>query len=258
MQELGPDGGFEWARPLLDQAQAEVDVAEQAPLLGRAEGRASGELNGSSDVVQEGGGEQEVRPQSRVKLTQLSAHCGHANSVLEQSARVDVVALGRRRQSSKGSPQGRVAENVSGSGLQAGMRDLGGEELEEPFQLVGVAAERRREVGWIEPLGRLERANLELEAVAEALDPPEDPDGVAFAEAAVEQVYVAPDPRLDTAARIDELEREVRGARPCAKPLLLGDRVDALDDPVLLELGDRSHGSSLGRRTDGKVAALWP
>ena len=71
---------------------------------------------------------------------------------------------------------------------------------------------------------RLDRAHLELEPVAEALDAAEHAHGVALREAPVEQLDVVPDARLDPAARVDELEREVRRAalRPraaaCARP----------------------------------------
>ena len=119
------------------------------------------------------------------------------------------------------------------------MRDLAGEELQEALELVRVAAHRRRELGRIEALGGLERAHLELQPVAESVDSPEHAHRVALVEPAVEQVDVAPDAGLDPAARVDELEREVRRAAARPQPLLLRDRVDALDDPVLLELGDR-------------------
>ena len=66
------------------------------------------------------------------------------------------------------------------------MRDLAGEELEESVELVGVAAQRGRELGRVQSLGRLERADLELELVAEAVDPAEDAHGVALGEAPVE------------------------------------------------------------------------
>ena len=112
------------------------------------------------------------------------------------------------------------------------MRDLAGEELEEAVQLGGVASHGRRERGRVEVFGRLERAHLELEPVAETVDPPEHPDGVALGEAAVQEVDVGPDPRFDPPARVDELERQVRGAAARPQPLLLGDRVHAFDDAV--------------------------
>ena len=124
------------------------------------------------------------------------------------------------------------------------MRDLACEELEEAVELVAVSANRRgerRRVG----LGRLlERAHLDLEPVAEALDPAEHANRVALVEAGVEQVDVVPDPRVHPAARIDELQREVGGTALRPQPLLAGDGVDALDDPVLGQVGDRVHESS--------------
>ena len=69
----------------------------------------------------------------------------------------------------------------------------------------------------IRVLGRLDSPHLHLEPAAEALDPAEDAHRVAFAEALVEEVDVAPDARLDATARVRELEREVRRRpRACA------------------------------------------
>ena len=124
---------------------------------------------------------------------------------------------------------------------QAVVVHLGGEELEEPLQLVRVAAQRRRHRGGVDVGCRLERAHVELERVAEALDAAEHAHGVALAEAPVEQLDVVPDARGDAAARVDELEREVRRAVLRPQTLLLRDRVHALDRAVLLQLGDRGH-----------------
>src|SRR5215217_1767034 len=132
------------------------------------------------------------------------------------------------------------------------MPELVAEELEEAVELVGVAAQCRGQRGGV-GFRRLERADVELEAVAEAVDPPEDADGVSLAEPAVEERDIAPDPRLDPAARVYELEREVIGAGARAPPLLPGHCVDALDNAVLLELGDSAHGPSLGTKTDGTL-----
>ncbi len=138
------------------------------------------------------------------------------------------------------------------------MGDLGGEELEEPVELVRVAAHRRRERGGVFARSGLERADLELEPVAEPLHPPEHVHRVALREPRVEQVDVRPDARLDPAARVDELEREVRSAPARAQPLLAGDGVDALDDPVRSQLGDRAHGASLGGGAAARLGAEWP
>ncbi len=120
------------------------------------------------------------------------------------------------------------------------MCDLSGQELEEALELVAVAADRRRELRRIR-VRPLERAHLELQAPAEALDPAEHADGVALVEAPVEELDVAPHPRLDATARVDELEREVRLARLRRAPLLARDGVGALDRAVGLELADRGH-----------------
>ena len=136
------------------------------------------------------------------------------------------------------------------------MGDLGGEELEEPVQLLGVAPPFRDEGRGI-VLGRLERANLELQPVAEALDTAEHANGVPFAEPLVEELDVVPDPSLDLARRVDELEREVRAAGARAETLLAGDCVEALDNSILGQLRDR-HPAILGPRTDGKLARGAP
>ena len=121
------------------------------------------------------------------------------------------------------------------------MRDLTREELEEAVELVAISANRRGERRRVGLGGLLERAHLDLEPIAEALDPSEHANRVPFVEAGVEQVDVVPDPRVHPAARIDELEREVGGAALRPEPLLPGDGVDALDDPVLGQVGDRVH-----------------
>ena len=125
------------------------------------------------------------------------------------------------------------------------MRDLGHEKLEEALELVRVAAHRRRHRRRVDVLCGLERAHLELQPVAETLDPSEHAHGVSLRESRVEQLDVVPDARGDAAARVDELEREIRRAVLRVQPLLLRDRVDALDRAVLLELGDRGHGITL-------------
>jgi hypothetical protein len=58
----------------------------------------------------------------------------------------------------------------------------------------------------------LERAHVELKAVAELLDASEHAHGISFGEPAVEQLDVVPDARFDLAGRVDQLEREVRRA----------------------------------------------
>ena len=126
------------------------------------------------------------------------------------------------------------------------MRHLAAEELEEAVELVCISAHARREPGRI-GIRRLDRADLELQAVVEALDASEHAHRVPFGEAAVEQLDVVPDPAFDPPRRIDELEDEVRSALPRRAPLLAGDGVHALDGPVRSQLGDGAHGLSVGR-----------
>ena len=138
------------------------------------------------------------------------------------------------------------------------MRDLRGEELEEAVELVGVAAERRRQLRRVGVLGRLDRAHLHLQLPAEPLHAPEHAHRVALAEAPVEQLDVAPDARLDAPARVGELEREVRSCRRACGAAPSRDREHALDRPVLGELGDRGHGPSLWAQARWYARARWP
>ena len=135
------------------------------------------------------------------------------------------------------------------------MRELAGEELEEAVQLVRVAAHPRREAGRI-LVGGLDRADLELQPVVEALDAPEHAHGVALGEAAVQQLDVLPDPRLDPAGRVDQLEHQVRRALPRRPPLLAGDGVDAFDRAVGGQLGDGAHETESRPQAVGTLAAM--
>ena len=242
VEELGENGRIEVSRALLDHAQAEMDVAEEAPFVRLPERRTGAELAGPADVVQQRRRQQEVMAKPRMELCGLAAQRGHADGVLEEAARVAVVRVGAG--SGKGAE--RLANpSVPDEGVdrrgESRMRDLGCQELEEPVQLVRVAPERRREVGRIGVVCGLDGPDLDLQLPAEALDTPENPHRIAFPEALVEQVDVAPDARLDAPARIGQLEREVRRPGTRLPALLLRDREHALDSPVLDELGDRGH-----------------
>src|SRR5262245_59051992 len=214
-------------------------MPEQAALLGGLEDRPARQLGGAAHVMQKRRGEEQVGAQALVELRELAADRRDTDRVLEEPAGVAVVAVDRRGQRAEARAQLVVADEPPDRGLQSRVRDLRGEELEEAFELVAVTPHARRECLGIEILGGLDRADLELKAVAEAVDAAEHAHGVALVEAAVEQVDVAPHARLDPPAGIDELEGEVRRASPRAQTLLLRDRVDALDYPVLLELCDR-------------------
>ena len=161
----------------------------------------------------------------------------------------------RRRQLPERLAQLRVGRERADDGRQPRMGDLARQELEKPVELVGVSAQPGRESRGV-VVGRLDRADLELKPVVEALDPPEHADGVAFGEAAVEQLDVVPDPPLDPAGRVDELEREIGSALSRRPALLPRDGIDALDGAVGGELGDRAHAVSLGREPVGTLPAM--
>ena len=96
VQELRPNRGIERGGSLLDQAQAEMDVTEQAPLLRRAKRRPAAELEGAPDVVQQRGGGEEVAAQARMELGRLATERRDPDGVLEQPARVAVVTVRSR------------------------------------------------------------------------------------------------------------------------------------------------------------------
>jgi hypothetical protein len=217
--------------PFLDQPKAEVDMTEQSALLGRAEGGPALELVRPPNVVQESRREHEVGAQARMQLEGLAAQRRYADRVLEQTACVRVMRL-RGRQRSQSLPQGLVLDEPRNRRAQPRMGHLRSQELQEPVELRRVAAQSRGEIRRIRLLRGFEGTNLQLKPVAKALDATEHANSVAFAEAAVQQFHVGPNPSLDATAWVDELQREVRRAAFRAPPLLARDRVDALDDPV--------------------------
>src|SRR5918995_4313578 len=82
----------------------------------------------------------------------------------------------------------RVGEKSAHERLQAGVRELAAQELEEAVQLVRVAAQRRRQLRGVLSLGRLERADVELEAVAGLVHPSQNPHGGPPAEPGIKQL----------------------------------------------------------------------
>ena len=195
--------------------------------------------------------------QAGVQLRRLPAQRRDAHRVLQEAARVAVMTLGPRgRQCPQRRPQRSVVEECAHERRKARVGDLPGKELEKAVELVRVAAHRGREGGRV-GIGRcLQRPHLQLQGTAEPLDTPEHLHRVALVEAAIQQLDVVPDARLDASAGIDQLEREIRGAVARAPPLLSCDGVDAFDRPVLRELGDAGHGApSLGRRYARRA---WP
>ena len=247
MQELGCNRALETCRSRFDQAQAKMDMPEEASLCGLAEGRAVPELDGAPDVVEERGCKKEIAAKTRMELRSLAAQGGDTHRVLEQPAGVAVVPVGTRgRECPIGGPQPVVGKDSGDDVGKPGMGDLTGEKLEEAVELVCVASHRGRQVGGVGVRCRLDGAHLNLEPSTELLHAPEHADSIAFCEAAIEELHVVPNPRLDPSGRIDELEGKVRRAVLRPTPFLTSDGVDALDCAILGELGDAGHVSSLG------------
>jgi hypothetical protein len=240
MKEFRARGGFECDRALFDEAKAEMDVTEQAPLVRLPECGTCGELGGTADVVEECRRQQQVSAKARMQLRGLPADGRHADRVLEQTAGVRVMRV-CGGQASQRLPDIPVVEEPRNDPAQARMGDLACQELEETVQLVGIASHCGSERAWIRFGGGLQRSYVELKMVTETLDPSEDSYGIALGEARVEQLDVVPHARLDAAARIDKLESEVSSAPARAETLLPRDRIDALDHPLLGQLRDRAH-----------------
>ena len=99
VQQLRADSGLERRGALLDHAQAQMDVAEQAALLCRFEDRPSRQLSCAADVVEERRREKQVGAQPGMELRHLAADRRDADRVLEQAARIAVVAFDGRGQS---------------------------------------------------------------------------------------------------------------------------------------------------------------
>src|SRR5688500_11881382 len=135
------------------------------------------------------------------------------------------------------------------------MGELCRHELEKPVELVRVPPQPRGQARGI-LVRSFDGTDLELQPVVEAFDPAEHPNRVALGETAVEQLDVVPDPPLDPAGRIDQLEREVGGALASRAPLLARDGVDTFDRAVGSKLGDGAHAVSLGREPVGTLPAM--
>ena len=254
VQQLGAHGRVERVGALLDEPQPEVDVPEQPALVGRPERRAAAELAHATHVVQECRGEQEVASQPRVQLRRLAREGGDADDVLEEAACIGVVRLGRGELAQRRANRC-VFEESSDHRPEPGMGELCRHELEKPVELVRVPPQPRGQARGI-LVRSFDGADLELQPVVEALDPAEHPNRVALGETAVEQLDVVPDPPLDPAGRIDQLEREIRRALASRAPLLARDGVNTFDRAVGSKLGDGAHAVSLGREPVGTLPAM--
>ena len=209
------------------------------------EGRSAAELERPADVVEERRGEQEVGAQARVELRRLAAERRDADGVLEQAARVGVVAVGRRRAARAASavrraPRATVARrpgcvssaarNSRKPSSSSASRRIAGASEAGSTSAPPRSSARRAAAG----RGSARRGRARA---------PRRPRRSARRAA---RRRSRPVPRCGRSGRRARARGTARRPRP--QPPLLRDRVDALDDAVLRELCDRRHRSSLGRK----------
>ncbi|CAN5188680.1 hypothetical protein BH09ACT13_BH09ACT13_14120 [soil metagenome] len=257
MEKLGQGGRVEIGRALLDHPQPEVDMSEQASFLGLDESRPGTELANTAHVVEQRAREQEVGAKPGMQLGRLTAKRRDPDRMLEQPSGVAVVTVdSSRRKRAKARADLRIPYEGFHELGETWMSNLGGEELEEAVQLVGISPQDGRQRGGVGLLGRLECAYLELQLAAEALHAAQHSHRVPLVEARVEKLDVAPDPSLDPAGRVGELECKVRSPSSSSATFLLRDREHRVDGPVLGELGNRGHGLSVRTQHVGTLAAM--
>ena len=193
------------AAEAVDDAHSQVHVPEQLTLArGRKTGRTF-EFGGSSDVVKERGGDEQFAPKAGVKLAEIATYGGHGHRVLEQAARVSVVAPGRGREASIGDPQPLVVEKSQQYGVQSSMTYLGCQEFKETVEFAKLPASAREQRGRINVVRRLDRADIELESLPVSLDPAKHSDRVAELEPRSKELDVIPYAPVDPTGGVDEL-----------------------------------------------------
>ena len=169
----------------------------------------------------------------------LEGERGDRHRVLEQPAQVGVVARARAGRAAQLGPERVVAQEGVDQRAQVGVVHLAGEVLEEAVELVEVAVGGRQERGRVGRLGAPDRAQLDLQLVAEALDPPGDRDQVAALELAGQEVGLAEGARLDRAGAVAQLDGQVGAAAAGRQAVLARAREDPLDLGPSAQLGDR-------------------
>ena len=158
-----------------------------------------------------------------------SASVADGDGVLEQPAEVGVVAAAGARRAAPLGAQGGVVEQALEQRAVARLVDLAREVLEEAVELVEVAVGDGQERGRVGVLGALDRADLDLELVAEALHAPLHAHEVAAVEAAAEQVGVAEHARRQRASCGRAARAPGTASRARGQPVLAGAGVDAGD-----------------------------
>ena len=150
---------------------------------------------------------------------------------------------GERRSAARSSRVGQ--QDAVDEALERRVAELAREVLEEAVELVEVAVgdgQERRRVGLVG--GRPDdRADVDLQLVAEALDPARDPHEVAAVEAPGVEVGVAEDAAREGARPVAQLDREVRRPGAREEAVLAGAGEDAGHVVAGPQGADRRRGS---------------
>jgi hypothetical protein len=134
-------GALRQCRPLgvlAEDLDAELDMPEHPAGVAFEDFGGAGEAACVTQVVRQGGGQQQVGVEPRIHPGQLKRELGHRNRVLEQPAEVGVVAAAGAGRCAPRVAQRAVGEQRLKQRGVAGVVDLVGRVLEEPVQLVEV------------------------------------------------------------------------------------------------------------------------
>ncbi len=197
--------------------------------------------------------DQQVGVQAHVQGAGLERERRDGDGVLEQAAEVRVVAGARARGAAPCRAQRAVGEQVVQQRAQARVMDLAREVLEEAVELVEVAVgdgQERRRID-LAVLYAPDRAQLDLQLVAEALDATRDAHEVAALEAAREHVGVAERARLHRAAAIAQLDREIRRAGARQQAVLARACEHAFELLAGAQRGDAQRCTDVGKLASG-------
>ena len=150
MEQCRPALGWQPSRRAADDLGPQRKMTDQPALLGDPKLRSIAELACLSHVMDERGGHQQVRVESRVKLADLADEGADGDRVLDQAAHVRVVAGPRARGPAELGRDRLREENPLDDPSERLVVDLPCQVLEKPLELLGVPVGGGQEFGWIE------------------------------------------------------------------------------------------------------------
>src|SRR5579859_1970175 len=125
-------------RSLGDEPLADHQVPEQTPFIGQADLGTVGELARAPDVVNDGGGQEQVAVKAGVQLAELKGECGHRHRVLEQAAQIGMVAGAAAGRAAQPGAELAVLEHALEQSAEGTVVNLSRQVLEKPIELVEV------------------------------------------------------------------------------------------------------------------------